>query len=203
MFVLGLLSIGQIVVLPGLLALKAMRVRLGLVATAVFSFALSLLINYLLVSALVLMAGYRAQPFYAIFAIETALLGFLYRRPLSTPLRTLGRDIHVLVGSAMGQTPPGMAQPGFARMAIAEPGRLGGCCGIHHRRNCRGGTDISCMGCCGLVEPLGNRLVGKPFSQPHVRLSPVAACQSLDHLRLHSGRLRLVLCQGVSVPLWA
>ena len=77
MTLLGILSLAQIVVLPGYLALRVLRVGTGGVCTCILSFALSLVINYYLVAGLVLLGAYRPNVIYAIFAAELAWLATL------------------------------------------------------------------------------------------------------------------------------
>jgi hypothetical protein len=77
MTLLGILSLAQIVVLPGYLALRVLRVGAGAVRTCVLSFALSLVINYYLVAGLVHLGAYRPSVIYAIFAAELAWLAAL------------------------------------------------------------------------------------------------------------------------------
>ena len=83
---LGLLGLVQVVFLPGYLVLRMLRTDAGAVATAVLSFALSLLVNYQLVAALVVLGLYRPSTMYAIFAAELALWLRLDYRRLNVPL---------------------------------------------------------------------------------------------------------------------
>jgi hypothetical protein len=74
MAILGLLSLVQIVVLPGYLLLRALRIGSGILSTGILSFALSLVINHFLVAGLVVLRVYRPGVIYAVFAAELALL---------------------------------------------------------------------------------------------------------------------------------
>ena len=78
---LGVLGLVQVVFLPGYLLLRIMRAGGGVIATAALSFALSLLVNYCLVAALVVVGLYRPAVVYAVFAAEVLLwLRLDYRR---------------------------------------------------------------------------------------------------------------------------
>ena len=70
----GLLSLVQIVVLPGYLLLRVLRIGRGIVATCILSFALSLVINHFLVAGLVVLGIYRPAVIYAVFAVVLAIL---------------------------------------------------------------------------------------------------------------------------------
>ena len=74
MFLLGLCSILQIVFLPGFLILRGLRLDVGPVRTWIWSFALSLIVNHVLVLGLVLLKIYRAPVVYGIFAAEIVAL---------------------------------------------------------------------------------------------------------------------------------
>ena len=86
MVVFGLLSLLQIIFLPGYLLLKALRAGTGILATCVLAFALSLLANHVLVAGLVVFHFYRPAVVYAIFALELALLATTERGLLTMPL---------------------------------------------------------------------------------------------------------------------
>jgi hypothetical protein len=80
MALLGLLSILQIVFLPGYLLVRSLRLRGGILATLVLTFALSLVANHALVAGLVVLGIYRPVVVYAVFAAETAILLEMLRR---------------------------------------------------------------------------------------------------------------------------
>ncbi len=86
MALLGLLSIAQIVVLPGYLLLRTLRVGTGILGTCVLLFALSLVINHVLVAGLVVLRVYRPAVVYAIFAAELVLLVAMDHRWLRSGL---------------------------------------------------------------------------------------------------------------------
>ena len=89
MALLGLLSLGQVVVLPGYLLLRALRVGGGTLGTCILSFALSLVINHFLVAGFVLLGVYRPGVVYAVFAAELALLLLMDGQRLKTGLAEL------------------------------------------------------------------------------------------------------------------
>ncbi|MGO9110005.1 MAG: hypothetical protein ACLP9L_12295 [Thermoguttaceae bacterium] len=74
MALFGVLSLVQIVALPGYLLLRALRVGTGILGACVLSFALSLVINHFLVAGLVVLRIYRPLVMYAVFAAELILL---------------------------------------------------------------------------------------------------------------------------------
>ena len=82
MALLGVLSLGQIVFLPGYLLLRTLRVGTGVLGTCILSFALSLVINHVLVAGLVVLGVYRPAVVYAVFAAELVLLLAVDRRRL-------------------------------------------------------------------------------------------------------------------------
>jgi hypothetical protein len=77
MAILGLLGLLQIVILPGYLLLRALRIGTGIVATCVLAFALSLVANHVLVAGLVVLGIYRPAVLYAVFAAELAAVAVL------------------------------------------------------------------------------------------------------------------------------
>ena len=87
MTLLGVLSLGQIVFLPGYLLLKALRLGTGIATGCILSFALSLVANHVLVAGLVVLGLYRPAVIYAIFAAELVLLLVLDRGRLRMGLR--------------------------------------------------------------------------------------------------------------------
>ena len=74
MALFGVLSLGQIVFLPGYLLLRALRLGTGILGTCILAFALSLVINHFLVAGLVVLGIYRPALVYAVFAAELVLL---------------------------------------------------------------------------------------------------------------------------------
>jgi len=80
MFALGLLSLLQVVFLPGYLLGRALGVRGGLATTLPIAFALSLLANHLLVVGLVTIGAYRSGVVYTLLALEIAVWLWIDRR---------------------------------------------------------------------------------------------------------------------------
>lgn len=89
MLMLGVLSIIQVVFLPGFLVLKSLRMTGGLFRTSILSFSLSLIINHFLVLALVILRIYSSITLYSIFFAEILLLVWLTRPILKKPIITL------------------------------------------------------------------------------------------------------------------
>jgi hypothetical protein len=93
MFLLGSIAFLQITFLPGILALKAFRLKINLLQTLIFSFGLSLIINHLLV---LLITAFKLQisiVYYIIFAIEIVLAVLLYRNNWNISLEGGASDI--------------------------------------------------------------------------------------------------------------
>ncbi|MBS1250820.1 MAG: hypothetical protein MAG431_02417 [Chloroflexi bacterium] len=86
MFILGLLSVIQVTFLPGILILKAFKVKKGFLQTLIFSFGLSLVANHLLVVLLTHLRINYSYLHYLLFAIELGLLWRLYLKNLSMPI---------------------------------------------------------------------------------------------------------------------
>ncbi|NIM11945.1 MAG: hypothetical protein GTO45_07505 [Candidatus Aminicenantes bacterium] len=81
MYLLGLLSIMQMVFIPGFIVLKFFRFHLeSKIQTLVYSFGLSLLINYLLVYVLTVAKIYKPAAIYTIFLIEILLLVYYLKK---------------------------------------------------------------------------------------------------------------------------
>lgn len=92
-FLLGLLSVLQIVFLPGFLVTRMLKVNDGLIKTWILSFTLSLIINHFLVMILVLFKIYCGTTVYIIFGVEVGLVGWLVRNDVGKPIRVvLGGD---------------------------------------------------------------------------------------------------------------
>ncbi len=141
MVVFGLLSLLQIIFLPGYLLLKALRAGTGILATCVLAFALSLLANHVLVAGLVVFHFYRPAVVYAIFALELALLATTERGLLTMPLaeaaaifRRRARDFLASVHNSDPPLSPLLRRAllaaalmvigGFALAGIAEIGQI-------------------------------------------------------------------------------
>ncbi|MFC1894318.1 hypothetical protein ACFLYH_00025 [Candidatus Dependentiae bacterium] len=78
MFLLGVLSLIQIAFLPGFLLLRLFKLKLSLFITLIFSFALSLISNYVSIFFLTALGFYNRSVVYFTFCIELAFLLFLY-----------------------------------------------------------------------------------------------------------------------------
>jgi hypothetical protein len=74
MFLLGLMSLFQICWLPGYLFLTFLKFKGTFINKYLLSFAISLIINYLLVSLLVGLGLYKRSLFLVFFAIELSIL---------------------------------------------------------------------------------------------------------------------------------
>jgi hypothetical protein len=132
MALLGLLSLVQILFLPGYLLLRAARVGTGVVATSVLSFALSLVVNHVLVAGLVVLGIYRPNVVYGVFALEFGFLLALVRRRLrmnvaetaATSRLQIRECFRAIVGAgrvAEGPSSPRSGKPGragFLRLTI-------------------------------------------------------------------------------------
>ncbi len=79
MFLLGSLAFIQVTFLPGVLALKAFRIKTNWLQTLIFSFGLSLIINHLLVLLITATKLPISIAFYLIFGIELFFVVRLYR----------------------------------------------------------------------------------------------------------------------------
>jgi len=81
MFLLGILSLSQIIVLPGLIATKLLKIKTeNPLQLFLYSFGLSLYINYPIVCLLTLFKIYTAGTIYILFIIELIILYRIYFR---------------------------------------------------------------------------------------------------------------------------
>ncbi|MEN6462622.1 MAG: phospholipid carrier-dependent glycosyltransferase [Syntrophomonas sp.] len=99
MFLLGFLSIVQIIFLPGILLLGLVKIKTGLVRTLVYSFGLSLTANYCGVLVLTSTGLYNRYVLSFIFVAELILLWKLYRGPI----------MHFVNGSLANSVTSGLA----------------------------------------------------------------------------------------------
>ena len=110
MLILGILSIFQIAVLPGYLAVRALRMDDGAIKAWVLSFTMSLVINHLLVLALVSLHIYYSLTVYFIFGIELAILAWMHYTRLGMPAASLlaedSQRIRNLLAEIDGSEPP-------------------------------------------------------------------------------------------------
>lgn len=88
MFILGLLSLIQIVFLPGFLILQAIKYKANLTRVLIFSFGLSLIANYCGVLFLMVVGLYTRPIVGGIFLLELILLIRLYSIQIKTGLLT-------------------------------------------------------------------------------------------------------------------
>lgn len=77
MFLFGLIALLQTAFLPGFLLLKLLRLSDGLLKTLILSFALSLVLNYLIVFFLVVVGAYGPPAMYGLLGLELLGLGYL------------------------------------------------------------------------------------------------------------------------------
>lgn len=90
MAVLGLISIFQIVFIPGYILLRVLKFsQKSLIQTIIYSFSLSLLINYMIVFLLTLIRIYRSETMYIIFSLELLLLIYLLIKDRSIANKTI------------------------------------------------------------------------------------------------------------------
>lgn len=115
MFFLGLISVLQAAFLPGLLLLKLLRVTDGLLKTLIFSFALSLILNHLIVFALVAAGLYCPVVMYGLLVFELLGIGCVLwrdrRRPSVTAQEGDWQRVEALVGDIGRHVP-------YARLAL-------------------------------------------------------------------------------------
>ena len=79
MFILGLLSFFQMAFIPGYLFLQLIKFEVkGKIQTIVYSFSLSLLLNYLIVYLLTALKLYTPFTLYIILLVEGVLLFYLF-----------------------------------------------------------------------------------------------------------------------------
>ena len=81
MFLLGMLSVFQIIILPGLIFQKLLKIKTGnIIQSFLYSMGLSLYLNYIIVCVLTWMKIYIAPVVYLLFIIELFVLFFIYAR---------------------------------------------------------------------------------------------------------------------------
>jgi hypothetical protein len=88
MFILGLCSIFQMIFLPGFLVLKPLKID-GIIRFTIFSFALSLIINYCMVFLLTVLGLYTRTIVFIIFVIEMLVFIKMIYPLLNQPIITL------------------------------------------------------------------------------------------------------------------
>jgi len=82
MMIWGLLSLLQLVFLPGFLFLRISALKITFIQRIIFSFALSLVLNYVAVFFLTSLSWYVRPVVLGIFSVEVFLLAYFYRRHL-------------------------------------------------------------------------------------------------------------------------
>jgi hypothetical protein len=85
MFILGSAAVIQAAFLPGFLLLRCIRIGDGFLKSLVYSFALSLAFNHVLVFALALLRWYTPFTMYSVFGTELILVALLCWRDRSRP----------------------------------------------------------------------------------------------------------------------
>jgi len=93
LFILGSLSLIQILFLPGVILLKLFKLRRGVIQTFVFAFGFSLIFNFLWVLLLTLLKINFPALHYILFAVEIGLAFWLYRENLLTRSEGLANGI--------------------------------------------------------------------------------------------------------------
>lgn len=91
-FILGVLSLIQILVLPGVILLKLFNLRRGVIQFFVFAFGLSQIFNFLWVLMLTLLKINFPLLHYFLFAVEVGLFVWLYKEVLFTPIEETLKD---------------------------------------------------------------------------------------------------------------
>ena len=173
MALLGVLSILQIVFLPGYLLVRVLRLRGGVLATLVLAFALSLIANHALVvgsSCWVLSAGHRVCGF---CRGNSHLSCGLERRSLAD------RCISTLAGFASATSSANSRSSPLRQNPVGR--RDGRHRGIRTGEHGPVRPDLPAMGRRRLLEPLGDRLGRKPLahaSRAFIRNSCPRACRS-------------------------
>jgi len=93
MFILGVLSLVQIIFLPGLISLRLIRFRGTFWQGVIYTFALSLLINYCMVFLLAAFHLYSRPSILIFFAAQVIWAVWLYRKNWQRPLLDIFEDV--------------------------------------------------------------------------------------------------------------
>lgn len=107
MLILGVFSLLQITLLPGLIALRLIQFRGTFWQKALYTFALSLLINYCSAFLLVILHLYSRPVVLTLFAAQTIFVIWLYRNDLRRPLLEIPQTLWDRGSSAIA----GLFQP--------------------------------------------------------------------------------------------
>lgn len=103
MFILGILSLVQIVALPGLIALRLLRFKGTFWQGVVYTFGLSLFINYCTVFLLVILNLYSRPIVLFLFALQALWAVWLYRDDLRKSLPDIIQNLWSRSASALGR----------------------------------------------------------------------------------------------------
>ena len=102
-FILGILSLIQIVFLPGLILLKIFNLRKGVIQAASFIFGLSLVFNFTWVLLLASLKINYSILHYMLFTIEIGLVFWLYRKQLFESLENIAIDIYARLNEMLSK----------------------------------------------------------------------------------------------------
>ena len=89
MLLTGLLSLFQVTILPGVLLLKIFKIRKGILQNIIFTFALSLIANHLIVLLITALGLDITLIFYILFLSELILFFFIYRNAVNINIREI------------------------------------------------------------------------------------------------------------------
>ena len=98
MFLLGIISLCQLLFIPGYLVTRFLGISDGIIKTVLLSFSLSLVINHYLVVILTTLNSYNRPALAIILTIEIVLLCWLSRNALTTPLSNYVDILHSRLG---------------------------------------------------------------------------------------------------------
>jgi len=87
-YILGILSLLQILLLPGTILLKFFKIEKGCIQNLVFTFGLSLIFNFLWVFGLTIFSINYPAAHYILFVIEIVIFLWLYRDALLAPIES-------------------------------------------------------------------------------------------------------------------
>ena len=95
----GILGLLQILIFPGLILIKTLKIRSGLVERMIYCFPLSLLVNYLTVFLLTTAGIYIRPVVFVLIALELLLLAYLFRSSLRQPFSATIQKVYAAVVS--------------------------------------------------------------------------------------------------------
>lgn len=114
MVVFGILSLVQVVLLPGVIALRLIRFRGTFWQTLIYTFALSLFINYCAIFLFAAFNIYSRPLVMVLFVVQLIWAGWLYRQDLQRPLPDFFQNLWDRSRSALSglfPSPEGTSQP--------------------------------------------------------------------------------------------